>query len=152
MDKVKLSYGTEFGTLPRSFYQPPSGIVDEAAKRSGDGEFNIENDGSLDGVVVLAQNQTTIVAVYVRAHESFQVLDIPDGTYTVYYALGSDWDGSTFNRDIVRRRFTEVFPFETTADTATAWTMTIQTQTGNSRGQDVDSQEFPVVVSDIEGE
>ena len=108
----------------------------------------------MDSSVILfdkTQNQA-VVSVYVRGNEQAAVNGIPDGDYKVYCAYGSDWDGSTFNKDVRRRAFVESFPFTTTPRESTIWEVTIQTQDGNTPVENVQAEDFPGAVSSIEGQ
>ena len=49
------------------------------------------NGGGQDGLVKLRQDGRTVLSFYVRAGESAGVDDIPDGTYQVMFAHGSEY-------------------------------------------------------------
>jgi hypothetical protein len=61
---------------------------------SGGGHTLRINGGPADALVKLRQNGGTALAFYVRANETAEVADIPDGTYQVMFASGSDYSRS----------------------------------------------------------
>ena len=60
--------------------------------RSGNGRLTIENGGSGGAVVTLKRNGARSLAVYLRKNGKYTVRGMRDGTYTVYFATGTDWD------------------------------------------------------------
>ncbi|KFN50664.1 hypothetical protein [Arenimonas composti] len=70
--------------------RPGSG--DELSRRVGFGQHTVRvTAGSEDAVVKLRQDGRTAIAFYVRAGETGTIEDLPDGTYRVMFATGSEF-------------------------------------------------------------
>ncbi|MFC1415931.1 hypothetical protein [Streptacidiphilus cavernicola] len=59
---------------------------------TGNGKLTIENGSSGSAVVTLKRNGARSFAVYLRKNGKFTVKGVRDGSYTVYFATGTDWD------------------------------------------------------------
>lgn len=53
------------------------------------------------------------MAVYIRSKDSYTIREIEDGTYTLYFALGEDWDicSERFTRKTTYSRFEKELNF-----------------------------------------
>lgn len=128
----------------------PNGTFVRAGGLSGRGELRIDNGTEKDAVVSLVRGGRPAFSVYVRGTSRVTVSGVPDGTYALYYAFGTDWDrrAKAFTRHCGFRRFDREATFETTYDT-TAIYHTIQelglqpTANGNATTSDVAPQDFP---------
>lgn len=49
------------------------------------------NGGDSDGLIKLRRDDATVLAFYVRANDTATIEDIPDGTYRIMFASGSDF-------------------------------------------------------------
>jgi hypothetical protein len=89
----------------------------------GYGRLSIDNGGSVDAVVSLVRRDAKkpSMSVYVRAHDSFTVSRISDGTYHIFITAGGDWDKAAkrFSRNCSFEKFDEPAKF-TTKFTSTA--------------------------------
>lgn len=133
----------------------------------GHGILQIKNGNNLDGVVVLTRSiafKVPVIACYVRANSSFTVTSIPDGTYWIYYSLGSDWN--TYTKGFLvctqRSRFSTAMKFTTSKWTSswttsayrytqghvryTQWRITLNPVAGgNAQTAEIDPSAFPQV-------
>lgn len=76
----------------------PNGTYLVRSASGGRGLLEIKNGNKVDGVVVLARTtapKKAVLAVYVRAKQSFSASGIPNGKYRIYYTLGKDWNAHT---------------------------------------------------------
>lgn len=69
--------------------RPRNGKILYSGIRGGLGRLTIRNRLSQDGVIVLVRGRSKAIGVYVRAHASTTVRNIKDGTYTIYFTVGS---------------------------------------------------------------
>ena len=76
--------------------RPATGTDIVALGKTGGGTLVLQNIGTLDAVVVLADDATFARAVYVRIDERVTVPNVAAGTYEVLMMLGRDWDGGRF--------------------------------------------------------
>jgi len=83
--------------------------------RSGNGQLTIENGGDGDAVITLTRSGTRSFAVYLRKNGSYTVKGVRDGTYTVYFTTGSDWDSGRkgFTSGCAYQKFDETLKFTT---------------------------------------
>ena len=112
----------------------------------GLGQLQITNSHPADAVVNLVRKgaRKPAVSVYVRGRQRFTTGRIEDGTYQVYLATGTDWDGRRFTRDCDFSRFDSEFPFTTTAQQYTIWKLSLQVRlSGNATTSEVDPDSFP---------
>jgi len=121
------AHGT-LDNVPPAHFRPLTGVVQTPAV-TGLGELHIDNPGGTDGLVVLAREGQSVVAVYVRAGDQSIVGGIPDGAYTVSTSTGNKWDGSEFAEVLGRKRWAEPIIFRTTSTEYTVWEMTIDVET-----------------------
>ncbi|MGH3392973.1 MAG: hypothetical protein ACRDOO_29245 [Actinomadura sp.] len=130
--------------------RPASGKFVRSGSRSGRGTLTIDNGGSADAVVTLSRKGRSAVSVYIREGRKYTVKGVPDGTYTIFFTGGSDWDDAAraFGRDCAFQRFDESLRFRT-EQTATqirwsTWEITLHTVAGgNAETADVDPDDFP---------
>lgn len=85
---------------------------------AGHGIFTVDNSTDRDAVVKLVDQSKgqTVVAIYVRAHDSATVDEIPEGVFTVLCGQGVDWDESInfFTRKRAFEKFQPDLDFTTT--------------------------------------
>ena len=140
---------TAIPTVAPVSVRPFTGLLRANAGPVGPGELTVKNGTDADGVVVVAlQNNQTVMSAYVRTGESFRFAGIADGTYLLFFTKGQNWDVNTrrFTTNQTFNRFTDVFPFATTATTTDAWTVTLYGVAGGNAGsQTVDPGSFPSV-------
>ncbi|WP_377272215.1 hypothetical protein [Peterkaempfera sp. SMS 1(5)a] len=118
--------------------------------RTGRGELTIENGGDQDAVISLAKGKRTAYSVYVRKGADYKVRGVRDGTYTVYFTSGWDWDskGKRFTRDCGFSKFDDPLNFTTTVTSTqirwSTWRLTLQPVFGgNATTSDLDEGSFP---------
>jgi hypothetical protein len=83
--------------------------------RSGLGTLTIDNGLAVDSLVVLSVGKTVAMSMYVGRRDVGTIGGIRDGTYRVFFTLGTDWDGGIgkFTRNCDFERFDETVSFET---------------------------------------
>jgi hypothetical protein len=130
--------------------RPPNGKLIRAGDLDGRGELTIDNGGSNDTLVTLSKGRKPAVAVYVRKSKEDTVKGVPDGSYTVFFTGGADWDrkARAFGRNCAFQRFEDRLTFRTTR-TGTqvfyqTYKITLQAVAGgNARTSEVDPNDFP---------
>ena len=142
--------GFETGTLAPKQARTPSvklknGAVLARKGGAGLGEVQITNGGDHDGVVklVAGSKRTT---VHVRKNGSATVKQIPDGSYKVFFASGSSWDGkrNTFSRDCGFTAFDDKMKFTSGGGRYTRYSLTLNPVAGgNASSSPVDPGDFP---------
>jgi hypothetical protein len=118
--------------------------------RSGRGLLTVVNSGGTDTALTVARGRRPVFTVYVRKHATVEVRHINDGTYTIYYASGEDWDrgAGKFSRECSFRKFDRTSKFETTVSSTqivySTWTLTLKTGPGgNATVSDVPPDQYP---------
>ncbi|MFJ6139125.1 hypothetical protein [Kitasatospora sp. NPDC092286] len=141
-------YPTTFA--PPQFPQLQTRSLDNGAmvregRLRGSGVFKVDNGGSADAVVSLAQKGKSIHSVYVGKGKKASIEGIEDGTYEIYFSGGVDWDSNlkAFTQNCDFSKFDDTLEFET-GRTYTSWSITLQpTVGGNAKTSDVDENTFP---------
>ncbi len=138
--------------------RPANGTMLVREAGGGTGHLIIENHNSdVDVVVVLADPadpQTTLMAAYVRADNSYTMRGIRDGSYVVYYCEGNDWDthSKRFTKNPSHGRFETQPDYKTTyiADGYyyDRWEAKfgIITEGPGARTESVDPDDFPPLI------
>lgn len=83
--------------------------------RSGKGRLTIKNGGSSDAVVSLNRGSARAFSIYLRKSGSITVTGVRDGSYTVYFSTGSDWDakGKGFTSGCAYQKFDKQLNYTT---------------------------------------
>jgi HEAT repeat protein len=122
----------------------------------GNGELTVENGLSWDAVVVLSKidNQNNIISsIYINAGDSYTISNIPDGTDTLFFKLGKDFDDKTKEFTITTRyvKFEEPLKFEISTNLwgesfSNTYKVTLyEVVGGNAQTEDIDKNEFPKI-------
>jgi hypothetical protein len=95
------------------------------------GTLTIKNHLSQDAVVMLVQHKSRAVAVYVRDHATTKVGNVADGTYTIYFTVGSRYSvcKGRFTSDASYYRVKKTLPFAAPPDYTVA-TLTLYAVSG----------------------
>jgi hypothetical protein len=137
-------------SIPQGTYRPLT-IILKSPAYPGEGQLTIENNDSLDTVILLVNQVNaaeTVAAAYIRNGESITIGGIPDGTYVMYNASGSEWNGDTqhFTVGEVLQMSSESMEFITTSSQYTTWTVTFNPlEGGNTEFIDVLPMLFPEI-------
>jgi len=136
--------------------RPETGTFIKDSERNGYGVLVVENNNAVgdndtrDAVAMLiGDNDTPILAVYVREAESFEITGIEDGVYDFYFTVGDDWDDESARfSDPEFYRTDSPLPFETEEDESqviySQWTITLEAvPDGNIDQVEVSDDEFP---------
>lgn len=116
----------------------------------GNGKLEVANRLSTDAIVKLVSrsDNRSVAQFYVRAGESWQCPAIPDGSYTLYFATGNDYDPwlKDFKRDRQTKRCDSAFDFRTlftgNGISTTRSTFTLGVPYGNTTSSGVSGAEF----------
>lgn len=118
--------------------------------RGGRGYLRIRNGLKRDAVVTLTQGKAKVLSVYVRRRSSYQINNIRDGRYRVYFTTGVDWDRSarTFTRNRTFERFEKTLRFRTVYSGYTIrwrnWSLTLHpVPGGNARTRTIRPRDYP---------
>jgi hypothetical protein len=95
-----------------------TGVELIASPVGGEGELTVKNGLKWDALIIISQDSNPVEAVrsvYIKANESYTIIDIPDGKFRLYYSLGKDWDSDAKKFTIAEEysRFEETLSFET---------------------------------------
>ncbi|MER5421703.1 hypothetical protein [Streptosporangium roseum] len=118
--------------------------------RPGRAYLELKNGNSRDAVVVLVRGKKKAIRVYVRKKSKFRIQGVRDGSYKVYYTLGTDWDSKArgFTRSCDFEQFGKSVRFRT-VHTATQirwtdWTITLNAVKGGTvRPKRIKPGDFP---------
>jgi hypothetical protein len=115
------------------------------------GELKIDNGTDFDAVAKLIHGTgasgTSVFSVYIKAHDTYTIEDISDGTYWLAFAQGTDWNSTTqkFNRNNEVSAFADTFVYETkdTDEYYPAWHVTLNPVAGgNAETNSVNADQF----------
>lgn len=115
----------------------------------GKAKLTVENGLDLDAVVILSLTEepdTSLVAVYIQADDSYTIKRIKGGTYILYFCLGKDWDESSnqFMTDASYKRFEDDIKFVSSSSRYSVVTVTLHPVAGGTAGTELLSEgEFP---------
>ncbi|MFJ2032030.1 hypothetical protein [Streptosporangium sp. NPDC087985] len=116
----------------------PNGRYIRSEGRPGRAYLELKNGNGRDAVVVLVRGKKKAVRVYIRRKSTFKVRGVRDGSYKVYYTLGTDWDSRVggFTRSCSFEQFGRSVRFKTVY-TATQirwsnWTITLNAVVGGT--------------------
>lgn len=130
--------------------RPATGTFLKSGDRSSHGQLTIENGSDGDAVLSLAVGHTSLISVYVRKGANYEIDGINDGTYSIYYSGGSDWDGTIngFARECSFSKFDKPLTFSTTSsgyfEQYSTWTITLYPVIGgNATTSRVNPQSYP---------
>lgn len=130
--------------------RPPNGKFLRAGQRDGGGELTVDNGGSADAVVTLSKGSKPAFSVYVRKGKKYTMKGVPDGSYTLFFTGGADWDGQAraFGRTCAFQRFEDPLKFRTTRTASQVfyqtYSITLQPVAGGTaQTDDVDPNDFP---------
>ncbi|MFE4829785.1 hypothetical protein [Streptomyces sp. NPDC056672] len=118
--------------------------------RGGLGQLTIRNGTGSDAVISLTRGGRTAFTVYVRKNADTTVRRVRDGSYTVYFTSGSDWNSGkkSFTRDCSFEKFDDKADFRTVQVSGgtqyTVLTFSLaKTIGGNATTSEVPADEFP---------
>ncbi len=123
---------------------------------SGNGELTVENGLSWDAVVVLSRldNQNDIIStIYINSGDSYTISNIPDGTDTLFFKLGKDFDDTTKEFTITTRyvKFEDPLKFEISKNIwgesfSATYKVTLHVvEGGNAQTDEIDKNAFPKI-------
>lgn len=149
-DSTYVSYKEDCRTFPAGTFRPANGtIISDRRKLFGPGELKVQNGGDQDGVVALTDSVgNLLVAFYVRQGATFTLTRIADGSYQLYFTLGSEWIGDElkFLNVFAVKRMDELLAFATTGTSYTTWEVSLQpVPGGTARASDIPESEFPAL-------
>jgi len=144
-DAKLMQVNRSLDSVPASYFQPLTGLVQKHTLPAGRGELLIDNPGATDGLIVMVHEAQAAIAAYVRAGERYTITGIPDGIYTVFTSEGENWDGNAFTSNVRRKHFAEPFLFQTTPNEYTVWELSLD-------GNTVPPDQFPLVTPNVETE
>lgn len=83
--------------------------------RSGLGKLTIDNGTDSDAVIAMTRGKKSVFTVYVRKHDRATVRSVSNGSYTVYFTTGTDWNAAkkSFTRDCSFQKFDDKAVFRT---------------------------------------
>jgi len=97
--------------------RPETGTFMKDTQRDGLGRITIINDNNkMDALAVLTDlTKKPLISVYIRGGESFNISNIKDGSYDLYFKLGNQWnqDNSKFSENEARYKLGEPLQFTT---------------------------------------
>lgn len=118
--------------------------------RAGLGRLTVKNGTARDAVVALTRGKHTAFSVYVRHGSNTTIRSVNNGSYTVYFTTGEDWNSrkSSFTRECSFEKFDDQAHFKTVRVTGgtqyTVLTFTLNKVVGgNATTSTVPPAEFP---------
>lgn len=120
----------------------------------GEGELKIDNGLDLDAVAILSfvrEPKNPLIAVYIRASDTFTITGIKDDAYILYFSIGESWDekSKTFLEKVSYEQFGNQFDFVTTLEEYTTWEVTLNPVFGGEADTfSISENNFPSLQSD----
>jgi len=103
----------------------PTGTMLTTGYLNGHGKLTLDNGTSGDAVVTVINtgNDQAIASFYVKSGQKSTLAGIPDGYFTVIYALGRDWDSPSqaFTRNRSFGRYDKKMSYSTTTQVEGNW-------------------------------
>ncbi|WP_329079963.1 MULTISPECIES: hypothetical protein [unclassified Streptosporangium] len=112
----------------------------------GRGKLKVKNGTSRDAVVTLVRGRSKAISIYVRARSTASVTDVRDGTYTIFFTSGHNFNVSRgrFTRTPSYQRFDRRLRFTSTSTSWSIATLTLNpVRGGNARTTGVNPNDFP---------
>jgi hypothetical protein len=107
--------------------------------------LRVLNGTDSDGVVILVDAAgAPAQAAYIRAGDTFEMTQIADGAYRLYFTKGEGWDAAAqqFTRNVTRQRFEDTLRFAG----GDGYEVTLYGVTdGNAATEDVAPGQFPAL-------
>jgi hypothetical protein len=132
--------------------RPETGAFIKPSDMNGICRLDIINNGAIDAVAYLCTMQKEITAaVYIRSGDRFNLTEIDDGSYELYFRQGLDWNASTekFDVNATSSKMDDSLVFETEKTPEgvryTWGEITLQeVEDGNVEKVSVNEEDFPV--------
>jgi hypothetical protein len=99
--------------------RPETGYCVKNITRSGLGEVVMHNNAKMDSVAVLADlDIKPLIAIYIRAGDTYNLTGVDDGSYGLYFTMGTGWDAKAgkFRSSRGLYRFNNPLDFKTVDD------------------------------------
>lgn len=114
---------------------------------NGRGELKIDNGTSLDAIAKLVNIKTnkSVITVYVKANNVYNISKITDGDYKLFFNLGNDWNDEikAFSVNSSYEVFEEKFDYVTTESEYSTFSVTLNPViNGNAETNNVTPNEF----------
>ncbi|MBA2937020.1 hypothetical protein HZF08_01730 [Paenibacillus sp. CGMCC 1.16610] len=118
------------------------------SNRSGLGELTISNGTQKDAIAKLVVDRKAIRIVYISSHNNAKLTEIPDGEYSLFFALGDDYEPTHFSfYDAFTSEFDKKLNFqeikEKDGTSYSTYSVTLEAvPDGNARTSSVSKNEF----------
>lgn len=146
----KIACGEEMETLTvRQITRPATGTLLVKAANGGYCSVTISNGNEdRDAIFVFCSTSNPskpLLTVFVRAGEKTKKIKIKNGTYNIYYSVGTDYDAGSrqFLTDADHRVFDQTMPCSGSRRQWTDYTLKIYADSGNASTSPVGDDEFP---------
>ncbi len=128
--------------------RPANGALLVKKANSGYGRLTLKNGYKQDAIIILASTsnpKVPLLTVYVRAGSTTSKIKVKDGTYYIFYSVGSNYDSASkkFITEPSYGRFQESIKFTTTRSTYSLWNVSIGVSGGNAGSIGLGEDEFP---------
>jgi hypothetical protein len=136
--------------VPLPDYRLANGDVIDDNRQGGMGQLTVNNGNDSDAVLKLVQGGTPVVSLYVGHGDKATLTRIPDGTYQVFFTMGTDWSvpDRLFTRSCEFSQFDNPISYNTIQESRgtqyTTYDMTLQPVfNGTATTSRVTAQNFP---------
>lgn len=149
-ENTLIKVDTPCAALPRGTYRPANGeIIIDMRSGSGSSQFKVLNGTQQDGLVVMARETgAAVLAFYVQSQQEFNINAVPDGSYQIFFMLGSEWDGEakTFRQLQEIKKMDMPLEFKTTSTSFAVWTISLNpVPEGSGSASEVPFEQFPIL-------
>ena len=143
-----LTFPLACANLPSGTFRPLNGsLLADTRARTGMGFLSVQNQTSADALVFLNEDSSSPqLAFYVRSMETFDLSGVPNGSYQVFVARGTEWNGDAraFERLEETLRMQDKLVFKSAAGQASLWTLILRTLAGSTENAlPISPAEFP---------
>jgi hypothetical protein len=129
--------------------RPASGTLLRKPAHAGSGQLKIENGGPDMAISLVPQGgNTATITMYVQSGVTSTAHGVPNGTYTIYYTTGTQWDPArkAFGKGCTFTHTQDPIKYDSTGSEYDIWTITFDPATeGNNPVDDVDPGAYPTV-------
>lgn len=145
----RITLITPCESLAHGYARPRNGaIIFNNFQKNGYGQLKVDNGQEQDGYVILTDLENNpLLGSYIHAGEEYTILDIPDGTYLVYFTSGDVWDlvVEQFSENVTYIKFQDSMEFQTISTSYILWSITLHpVEGGGASTEQLEPAEFPV--------
>ena len=135
----------ECDDISLGIFRPSTGIIIPIEGALGVNRLTINNGTSNDAVALLSkQDDSLVVAAYIRSGDKFEITNIYDGRFQLFFTTGFEWNGENFAKRPSYQKFEDYFDFESPGNRYSIWSVTLHpVEDGTASTDTISPEQFP---------